>query len=554
MTHARKQDLAAEDRSAGDSQRFAPLLLAIVAIGTALRVWQYLADTSMWFDELSIARNIVERSLSRLLTQPLGYEQTAPLGFLAAIELTKQLFGTSDMSLRLFPFICGIAALFVFRRVAERALDGVAVPIAVALFALSSPLIRYSAELKQYGGDVLVTLVLTLIALELCARAPSVRCCISAGLVGFITVLFSQAAVLVLAGVGAALFVRWLLDRNDHTLRPVLVTVPIWAIAAASGLLIARHFMTPQTMEFMQWFWRKGNGFLPLPPSVAGTALWTRERFVQFFDGMSGYPLPALYTILALAGFVVLWRRRNTAFILAGPLFVTLAAAVAQQYPFRMRVVLFLLPTLLLTSAAAIKWVIDRATRIAPAAGAIVGIAALAPPVAAIALAPPPYTAEPFKPIFAYVQAHRQPGDRIYVYANAYEAAARYGAHYGMPPGSYISGSCDERSFAPVYADADRLRGAPRVWVIGSSVPNFRPARRALGKYLSAIGIKRDSLALKSVAPMDPVSAELYDLSDTTRLKAASAASFDVKPDSALHALCFDWVRPTSDTSPSPPH
>ncbi|HEY8794327.1 MAG TPA: glycosyltransferase family 39 protein [Gemmatimonadaceae bacterium] len=519
-------------------------MAAILAVGVALRVWQYLANMSMWFDELSIARNVSERSLGQLLGQPLAYQQTAPLGFLAAVDIAKNIFGPSDLSLRLFPFLCGIAALFLFWRVAERTLEGAAVPIAVALFALSPPLIRYSAELKQYGVDVVAILVLTLVALDLCRTQPTLRRCLVAGGVGIISVFFSQAAVLVLAGLGAALFVRWAVHRDAAARRPVFVTVPIWACAAIGGLVVARQHMTTHTMEFMHWFWRTKLGFLPLPPTASGFAIWTRDRFAQFFDVMSSYPLPLVYTVFALTGLIVLWRRRDVALILAGPVAVTLAAAIAQQYPFRWRVVLFLLPTLLLTSAATVGWMIERASAAQPALGAALAVALLAPPLVAIFRRPPPYTGEPFKPVFAYVQAHRQPGDRTYVYANTFQAITRYGAQYGMPPDSYVAGACDEQSILPFLVDVDRFRGTRRLWVIGSSVPDFRPARRAIGRYLSIIGVKRDSMSVPSVAPLDPVSADLFDLSDTTRLRLAAAATFPFKPDT-LHALCFDWVHPT---------
>ena len=526
------------------SRRRDLVLLAIIALGVALRVWQYLADMSMWFDEFSIARNVGERSFAQLLTQPLAYEQTAPLGFLAAIDIAKNVFGPSDTSLRLFPFLCGIAALFLFRRVAERTLEGVAVPIAVGLFAISPPLLRYSAELKQYGGDVVAILVLTLVTLDLCTREPTLRRCLVAGGIGLLSVFFSQAAVLFLTGLGAALFARWAFRRDPATRQPVFVTVPIWACAAVGGLLVARHYMTAHTMEFMHMFWRLRLGFLPLPPTAAGSAIWTRDRMAQFFDALSGYPFPLLYTVLSVAGFFVLWRRRDIALVLAGPLAVTFAAAVAQQYPFRTRLVLFLLPTLLLTAAASVKWLIDRASAVNPLAGVALGVVALIPPLTAIVVSPPPYTVEPFKPVLAFVQSHRQPGDQIYVYSNSYEAIARYGSHFGMPPGSYVNGVCDEHSMLPFLADVDRFRGTPRVWIIGSSVPDFRPARRALGKYLSTIGVKRDSMSARSMPPMDPVSAELFDLSDTARLNLATAATFHVAPDT-LGAYCFDWVRPT---------
>ncbi|MBK5187135.1 MAG: hypothetical protein JJD97_02760 [Gemmatimonadaceae bacterium] len=305
---------------------------SLVVVGIALRLWQYLADTSMWFDEFSIARNVSERSLGALLTRPLGFAQTAPLGFIAAIDVSSNVLGPSDLALRFFPFLCGIAGLFLFWRVAETTLTGGAVAIAIALFALSTPLIRYSAELKQYGGDVVAILGLTLVALD--------------------------------------------------------------------------------------------------------------------------------------------------------------------------------------------------------------------PPIASLALKPPPYTVEQFKPVLAFVQAHRRNGDRIYVYTNAYQAVARYGEHYGMPAGSYDLGVCDESGYRAFYEDIDRFRGVRRLWVIGSSVPDFYPARRALGRYLQTIGVRRDSLFMPSTPPMSPVSAELFDLSDAARLRSAEAATFQVKPDT-LGALCFDWIRPT---------
>lgn len=523
------------------------LLTAIIALGIALRLWQYLADRSMWFDEFSIARNITERSFAQLLGEPLAFTQSAPLGFIAAIEITSHVFGSSDMALRLFPFLCGIASLFVFRRVAERTLEGAAVPIAVGLFAISGPLIRYSAELKQYGGDVVVVLLLTLVALDLCTREPTMRTCVVGGVAGLVAAFFSQIAVMVLAGLGAALVLRWMLHRDGASRRPVFVTVPIWAFASLGGLFVARRSMTAHTMEFMHWFWRTRLGFLPLPPTFAGSAIWTRDRVVQFFDAMSGYPIPLLYTVLALAGFVVLWRRRDVALLLAAPFLVTLAAAVAQQYPFRARVVLFLLPTLLLAAAASLGWLIDRASTMNRAAGVTLGAALLSPPMAAIVLRPPPYTIEPFKPVLAYVRAHRHSGDQIYVYANAFQAITRYGAQYELLPGGYVAGTCDEQSMLPFLTDVDRFRGAPRVWVIASSVPAFKPARQAIDRYLTTIGVKRDSMSVRSAPPLDPVSAELFDLSDTARLRSATAESA-VPPRSAadtLHALCFDWVRPT---------
>ena len=235
----------------------------LIVTGLALRAWQYLADTSLWYDDLSIARNIHERSLADLLLHPLGYDQIAPLGFLALVKAGTLAFGESDLALRIFPFLCGVAALILFWRVAVRAMDGLSVPIAVGLFALAIPLIRYTTEIKQYSTDIVVTLSLTLVALGLRDHPATMRRCVLAGLAGWVAIVFSQSAVLVMAGVGAALCACWLVERDTEARRPVVITVPIWALASLVGIIVSRRCTTPGTLAFMHAFWTRQRGFLP---------------------------------------------------------------------------------------------------------------------------------------------------------------------------------------------------------------------------------------------------------------------------------------------------
>src|ERR1700682_3148553 len=72
------------------------LLIAFVALGAGLRLWQYFANTAMWLDEVAVARNILDRSLWDLLTLPLAYDQTAPKGFLLVEKIAVSFFGGSD--------------------------------------------------------------------------------------------------------------------------------------------------------------------------------------------------------------------------------------------------------------------------------------------------------------------------------------------------------------------------------------------------------------------------------------------------------------------------
>ena len=52
-----------------------PFLWTLVAVGAALRIFQYASDTSLWYDELSIVRNLVHRSETRLLMHLARYAE-----------------------------------------------------------------------------------------------------------------------------------------------------------------------------------------------------------------------------------------------------------------------------------------------------------------------------------------------------------------------------------------------------------------------------------------------------------------------------------------------
>lgn len=311
--------------SAGARMRH--LLFALVLLGAALRLWQWGAEGSLWLDEIVLARNIEARSLGELLIHPLAFDQVAPLGFLAAVKVATMAFGDNERALWLFPLLVGLAGLLVFRRLAERTLSGVAVPLAVALFALSVSMIRYSAEVKQYGIDAVIAAALTLLALDLRARDRSNAELTLAGAAALIVIWFSHASVLVMAGLGAALALLWFLERDRRTLRVLLVTVPMWAAASVLALVVANRSMTESTRAFMQSFW--AGGFLPLPPRLTTGGAWLWERLAGLFADpwTLRYSFGWAFAVLSLIGTIVLWRqRRDAALLIAAPFIVALAA------------------------------------------------------------------------------------------------------------------------------------------------------------------------------------------------------------------------------------
>lgn len=528
------------------------LTTLLVLLGVALRAWAYLADTSLWLDEILLARNIIALPPGELVGRPLYLDQVAPAGFLLLEKLAVTVLGPGERALRLFPFLCAVGGLLLFRRLAERTLDGPAVPSAVALGAIAIPFIRYASEVKQYEVDAAAAVLLLLLAVELREREPSTRALLLAGVAGLAIAALSQAAVLVMAGIGLAFLVQWLLRRDRASARVLLVTMPVWAVAAGGATALGMRAMTRSTREFMHQFWRQG--FLPWPPSWPGTPewLWAQLQSVFTEPALLRYPWPPLYLAISVVGIAALWRqRRQVALLLLGPFTAALAAAAAGQYPFRGRLILFLVPGLLLAIAAGLEWLRQALGRLHPAAGWAAMLGLLALPVAALVQLRPPYDIEHHRTTLAYLARHRRPGDAMHVFPLQRIGVLFYGARFGLQSGEWTTAVCDRHDTRAYLRDVDRYRGRSRLWLLSARPRAFRVASPAVRQYLAEIGVKRDSLLVPSLT-FDTVALELYDLSDSTRLPRSSAETFPVPPmPTDQRPGCRLWARPSpSDTFP----
>ncbi len=145
------------------------LMTSIVLLGAALRVWAYASNTSLYLDEILLTRNILDLPVSHLLTQPLLLDQVSPRGFLLVERLAVMIFG--------------------------------------------------QGELIPYEVDVAAAIGLLLLALDVQEREASTKCLLLWGIVGFVVVWFSQASVLMMAGLGFGLALDWLISRDRRTTR-----------------------------------------------------------------------------------------------------------------------------------------------------------------------------------------------------------------------------------------------------------------------------------------------------------------------------------------------
>jgi len=507
-------------------------ILTNVAVGIALRTTQYSANTSVWVDEIALVKGILGFDLFSLLTRQLPFDQVAPKGFLLAQKLAVLAFGPSDYVLRFVPFVSSLVALIVFSRLAQRTLSSAGALVATLLFATAAPLVAFAGIVKPYSTDVCVAVVLSWLALDLITRPVTERKAWRAAIGGAILSWFSQPAVLVAAGLACPVMLWMSTDPPDARGRRVFIIVGAWAASILAVSVSALAIMSPRTRDYMSVFW--ADGFAPASLARFTELRWPWSNIKSLFGpgthaGLA-YPLSPLYPALAVIGVTVLWlRQRRVAMMLLAPFVVTVGAAVARQYPFSDRLILFLVPSLIMMIAAvsaAVYGVVERFSK--PVAVSVI-IGLTLPAVTPVARLWPPYRIEHVKHVLKHVQANRQPNDMVYVYYGAAPAMSVYDSAFGFSRGEYAVGGCYRGDSQRYLEELDVFRGSSRLWVIITHSLALYREREDIVRYLDAIGTRLDYVAVASRAVgWTPYPAEgfLYDLSDATRLANADPQMF----------------------------
>jgi peptidoglycan/LPS O-acetylase OafA/YrhL len=434
-----------------------------VVLGLALRLRDVAINRSLWVDEAMLALNIVSRSCAGLL-RPLDYNQGAPLGFLLIERVFARSFGTSEMVLRVLPFLAGAASIFLLWWVARRLLAPSMVPIAVALFALCDMLVYYSAELKPYSLDVAVSLGIVA-ATILYLEDPR-----------------SRGRLFILAATGAA--APWLSLPAIFTVMSALVAVTmasrgapdpkpkrglLCAIWGASSLVCFLVFDRQLLHKTHEDYWQVG--FMPVGTSALP---WLADRLAELMHHQAGLRIAWLGWPIAGIGALALARRnRPHAALLVGPIILCLAAAAFHLYAFQHRLILFLAPFPILLVAEGVSRIPTRHHLRLGAAVAILW----APVAFAAHRWTAPHHVEEIKPALAYLAASSQPGDRLYIGYATVPAFRYYWPRVRHPDLEPETLPGDEDA-------ATRVRGH-RVWILSSHVSTNNPhyvenIRRAL--------------------------------------------------------------------------
>jgi hypothetical protein len=348
-----------QDRQA---RRLEMLTWGFVVLGMVLRLFRYGRNFPLWGDEAFVAVNFIARGYRDLLT-PLEYGQICPVLFLWIERFVVSHLGFSEWTLRLFPLVCGVSSVWLFRHVAASLVRGLPLALAVAIFAVSFHPVRHAAEVKPYASDLVVALVLLALALHW-RRAPEnpLRLWLLVA-VSPVAVALSYPALFVAGGVGLSLAVPVWKQRRWRVWVPFLA-FPLAVAGTFLGLYaLTTRFQEQLALNGLQIYW--AASFPPLDSPVR-LLRWlitvhTGTMFAYPGGGRNGASTATLLAVIA--GAIWLWRqrRRGVAVLLLTPFALALAAAALRRYPYGMeaRQMQFVAPAICLLSGLGTAWLLQ---------------------------------------------------------------------------------------------------------------------------------------------------------------------------------------------------
>lgn len=439
----------------------------IIGVGVALRLNQLLSGRAFWADEAWVAILVTERSYQQFFA-PLGVGMATPPLILAATKALSQVLGTSELVMRSIPFAAGVLALPVFFRFAKQHVSSGAALVGLISLAVSTHLVYYAGELKQYSTDLFVGALLMSILLQ--RGALDMRRSLGLAIACALAIWFSHPSVFLIFGYTfSSALVFW--TRGDR--KSATMVIPIIAASSLSFLLLfISSISSSSNSPYLLGYWR--NYFAPFPIDSFKDAYWFYRTAMYTIDDPMGLVEPRPAAVLILVGTLALVRSKPAvALRLLSPLPLLVAASMLHKYPLNGRLLLFLTPTIALLLGVGVDWIARFARRgYAAVWVALVVVAILLPglPTTWRKAQAPRFRTE-LRPILEEVRSRWRPGDAIYSYGGWGAAHLYYAKQLDFPLDARIPRSdSTEHSFRMGPGDPNmnltQAQAFDRVWVI----------------------------------------------------------------------------------------
>ncbi len=428
------------------------ILILIFILGVALRTYLYLKNRSLWMDESFLGTLVMDLTPIQLLTafnHPSIPPQATNPGFLICVQFITKIFGVNEFTLRIIPFLASIASIFIFYKFTETFLrTGLSKLFAMFLFAINFQLLFFSQEFKPYCLDVLLTMLVILMFLNL--NLEKTKDYLLKGIVLSCLIWFSHAAIIVTGACGIILFIK---NIGSKTKQTILFFSPI---AISASLFILSFVFKTFSHPIYQDAWSKGFIFNlnDLIKVINNAILWIFT------------PNTAIFIIIScILGFVLLIKeKRQNAIYLTLPILSTLGLAALKLYPFDERVILFLTPIFIILATK----ILD----IKPKYTTILILLAFGNYFISypkVILNPYNYSNEEMRPIVVTIKQYMQKDDAIYIPITSASQFFFYNRFYAAKPINVI---VDNDSFNKTdsMTKLNSLKKGKKYWLI--SAPN----------------------------------------------------------------------------------
>lgn len=439
----------------------------VLGLGLLLRVVVWAQQRSIVLDEANLLHNYADKTYGQLF-QPLDYEQYAPPLFSVIVKCCLQLLGNTELTARLFPLLCSLATVVLFRRLCWRWLPGPFACLALGFVAFGQLFIDYATECKQYATDGFVVLGLLEVAHWAGRRPLTTRLTLGLAALGMVAVWLSMPAIFALAGIGLGWFVQRL---RQHDAPAALRVAALGACWAGSFLLYFLLLLNASAkLSNLQTFHQ--DYFLAFPPRNGDQLRLLGSQLALIADRAIGKTVLAL--ILAAVGFAVgLWRflkdRGEGAWFFLFPIGACLAASALHYYSLIPRLTLFFLPLVVLVVFRGIATL--AATRVTFPLFLLLSVLVLLNQQRLRNLVQPFYGdyAE-VRDGLRYIAQHQQGTDQVFMNYNVAPIAQYYLAYHTppLPLKSVVLQPVRNASDETMHREIIRLRqgGATRLWLL----------------------------------------------------------------------------------------
>jgi len=324
----------------------------LVTANLAWRVVRFALDFPIWGDEAFVAWSVLSRGPGGFFG-PIEYNQIAPAGFMLLEWLAVEIFGPSDASMRLVPWLAGLASMPLMALLALRVLPRHAALGATAIFAASYYPARHAAEIKPYALDLLLAILALLAAAPLLrsaapgasvtSAAPGSACAPSPGriaawsIAAAAVVWLSYPIVFVLGGLLAA---GWLRAARRRQWRVAGGLTIVGGVLVASFAAVVLLVAGPQSDTAGEALTGSEHWDFTFPPIAEPARLprWFLEvhtgNMFAYPNGGNDHGSAATFLLFVLGGIALLRRAPWGVLALLAPFALMFVAAALQKYPY----------------------------------------------------------------------------------------------------------------------------------------------------------------------------------------------------------------------------